>query len=136
MGFVGAAFSWVGQISLPFGNLSWNDPVIQLLLTLIRALAVVAVALLAAGLGIVNIMLPIAWSLCVDIGGKHSGAISGAMNTAGQIGSLFSSVLFGYLVEWLGSYDRALLPLSAMLLVSGVLFATIDPADPVLKEAA
>jgi MFS family permease len=95
-----------------------------------------SVALLTLGLGVVNVMLPIAWSLCVDIGGTQSGAISGAMNTAGQIGSLLSSVLFGYLVEWLGSYDRALLPLSAMLLVSGVLFAFIDPSDPVLKEAA
>ncbi|HLJ16649.1 MAG TPA: MFS transporter [Bryobacteraceae bacterium] len=92
------------------------------------------VALLTLGLGVLDVMLPVAWSLCVDIGGVHSGSISGAMNMAGQIGSLLSSVLFGYLVEWLGSYDRALLPLSAMLLVSGLFFAWIDPADPLLAE--
>ena len=33
-------------------------------------------------------MLPVAWSICVDAGGEHAGAISGAMNTAGQVGSL------------------------------------------------
>jgi hypothetical protein len=51
------------------------------------------------------------------------------MNTAGQLGSLISSVAFGYWVEWFGSYDRALMPLAAMLLVSGALFATLNPSE-------
>ena len=55
---------------------------------------------------------------------------------AGQVGSLISSVAFGYWVEWWGSYDRALMPLAAMLLISGCLFATIDPAHKLLPEPA
>ena len=70
----------------------------------------------------------------VDAGGEHSGAISGAMNTAGQVGSLISSVAFGYWVEWYGSYDRALMPLAAMLIVSGCLFATIDPSKNMIPD--
>ncbi len=95
-----------------------------------------AVALLAIGLGAMDLMLPVAWSICVDMGGEHAGAISGAMNMAGQTGSLISSVAFGYWVEWYGSYDRALMPLAFMLIVSGCVFATIDPSRKVLPDSA
>ena len=89
----------------------------------------IAIGLLAAGLGVMNAMLPVAWSLCVDLGGKHSGALSGAMNMAGQAGSFVSSVAFGYFIEWFGSYDRALMPLALMLILGGGVFATIDPTQ-------
>jgi ACS family glucarate transporter-like MFS transporter len=95
-----------------------------------------AVGLLTIGLGAMDLMLPVAWSICVDAGGEHAGAISGAMNTAGQAGSLISSVAFGYWVEWYGSYDRALMPLAAMLIVSGCIFATIDPARKMIPDQA
>lgn len=93
-----------------------------------------AVILLALGLGVMNAMLPVAWSLCVDLGREHSGALSGAMNTAGQLGSFLSSVAFGYLVQFFGSYDLALVPLASMLVVSGVLFALIDPSRELLPD--
>jgi nitrate/nitrite transporter NarK len=94
-----------------------------------------AVAFLTIGLGAMDLMLPVAWSVCVDAGGDHAGAISGAINMAGQVGSLVSSVAFGYWVEWWGSYDRALMPLAAMLMVSGCIFATIDPGKKMVEDA-
>ena len=93
-----------------------------------------AVWLLAAGLGVMNGMLPVSWSLAVDLGREHSGAVSGAMNTAGQIGSFLSSVAFGYMVETFGSYDRALLPLAFMLVMSGWTFALIKPEGDAWKR--
>jgi predicted MFS family arabinose efflux permease len=93
-----------------------------------------AVALLTIGLGAMDLMLPVAWSICVDAGREHAGAISGAMNMAGQVGSLISAVAFGYWVESWGSYDRALMPLAAMLIVSGIVFATIDPARKMIPD--
>src|SRR5262249_31303982 len=45
-----------------------------------------AVILITLGLGVMNAMLPVSWSLCVDLGRTHSGAVSGAMNTSGQLG--------------------------------------------------
>ena len=86
-----------------------------------------AVGLLAVGMGVLNMMLPVAWAVCADVGGEHTGAVSGAMNTAGQLGSFVSAVAFGYLVEGLGSYDRALMPLAGMLVVGGVAFGMVDP---------
>jgi len=93
----------------------------------------VAVGLLTLGGGALNVMIPVSWSICMDLGREHIGAISGAMNTAGQLGSLISSVAFGYLVEWTGSYDRALMPLAAALIVSGLLFASIDPTRQLVR---
>jgi predicted MFS family arabinose efflux permease len=109
---------------------------VLLLCATVAANSWVAVGLLTIGLGAMDLMLPVAWCICVDTGGEHAGAISGAMNTAGQAGSLISSVAFGYWVEWYGNYDRALMPLAAMLIVSGCLFATIDPARKMIPDQA
>ena len=94
----------------------------------------IAVGLLTVGGGAMGMMVPVSWSICVDLAREHVGAVSGAMNTAGQLGSLISSVSFGYLVEWTGSYDRALMPLAVALIVSGCMFASIDPARELVPQ--
>ena len=38
------------------------------------------------------------WSFCMDIGGGKSGAVSGAMNMLGNLGSAFSAIIFPYFV--------------------------------------
>ena len=43
------------------------------------------------------------WSACVDIGGRSSGAVSGTMNMAGNIGSFATSLAFPYLLAWTGA---------------------------------
>ena len=43
------------------------------------------------------------WSFCIDIGRRHSGAVSGTMNMAGNIGSFLTALAFPYLKEWTGS---------------------------------
>nr|MBI1228646.1 MFS transporter [Cytophagales bacterium] len=43
------------------------------------------------------------WTLCNDIGKLHSGAVSGTMNTAGNIGSFVTALAFPYLRDWTGS---------------------------------
>lgn len=94
-----------------------------------------AVAGLCLGLASMNFMLPVTWALCVDLGRKHAGSVTGSMNMAGQIGSFISSVAFGYLVKWLGNYNDALVPLAAMLVLSGLLYLGINPAKPLFTES-
>jgi ACS family glucarate transporter-like MFS transporter len=43
------------------------------------------------------------WTLCNDIGKLHSGAVSGTMNMAGNIGSFVTALAFPYLRDWTGS---------------------------------
>lgn len=43
------------------------------------------------------------WSFCVDIGRKNSGAVSGTMNMAGNLGSFLTALAFPYLLTWTDS---------------------------------
>src|SRR5260370_35855623 len=81
-------------------------------LTIITPNKYVALVFLALSYAGSDFMLPTAWSVCLDIGKKYAGAVTGAMNTAGQIGSFISSVLFGYFVRYSGSYDIPLVPMT------------------------
>jgi ACS family glucarate transporter-like MFS transporter len=40
------------------------------------------------------------WSFCMDIGGSKSGAVSGAMNMLGNLGSAFSAIVFPHFVAY------------------------------------
>jgi len=85
------------------------------------------VLLLALGYAGSDFMLPVAWAVCLDIGQKHAGAVTGAMNTAGQIGSFSSTVAFGYIVSATGSYNAPLVPIAIMTAVAATLWFAIDP---------
>ncbi len=95
-----------------------------------------AVAFLTLGYGSMDCMLPVSWALCLDVGRKYAGAMTGAMNMAGQIGSFFTSIAFGAMVDFFGSYNTPLFPMAAMLLVSAALYTRIDPADQLVPEEA
>jgi MFS family permease len=89
----------------------------------------IALACLTLGYGSMDCMLPVSWAVCLDIGRRYAGSVGGTMNMAGQVGSFLSSVAFGYVVTWSGSYNAPLYPMAALLLVSAVFFARIDPTE-------
>jgi MFS transporter, ACS family, glucarate transporter len=92
------------------------------------------ILLLAFGFGVMDCMVPAAWSVCTDVGGRWSGAVTGAMNTAGQAGAFISTVFFGYLVEKYGDYNLPLFVIAGMLVASACLFWQIDSTKPLLEE--
>ncbi len=93
-----------------------------------------SVVFLALGYAGSDFMLPVAWAVCLDIGRKHAGAVTGAMNTAGQIGSFLTSVAFGKIVTIYGSYDAPLIPMAVLTGVSALLWFKIDPTEQLLPE--
>ncbi|MBQ4387724.1 MAG: MFS transporter [Prevotella sp.] len=84
--------------------------------------------------GIFDLMLPSAWALCIDLGKQHAGTLSGAMNTAGNIGGFCCGILFGQLVQSSGNYNLPLYVIALMLIVSAVLFVFINPERPIVKK--
>ena len=52
-----------------------------------------------------DMTLPPSWALCVDIGKEHSGAVSGTMNMAGNLGAFLTALAFPYLTAWTGTVD-------------------------------
>ncbi len=95
-----------------------------------------AVVLLSVGFGVMDLMLPSAWAICLDIGGRHAGAVTGAMNTAGNLGGFLCTVIFGYIVDRFQSYELPLFMIAAMLLFSAVIFSRIDPSESMLPAEA
>lgn len=87
---------------------------------------VAVVVLSSLGFGMMDLMLPSAWALCLLIGGRSSGAATGMMNTAGQGGGFLCTVLFGYIVHATGSYDAPLWLIAGMVLTSAMIFTQID----------
>lgn len=85
--------------------------------------------------GVIDLMLPSAWAICTDIGRKFAGAISGAMNTAGNIGGFICASVFGYVVDATGNYNMPLYVIAAMLLISSILFLNLDPSKPLAEES-
>jgi predicted MFS family arabinose efflux permease len=95
-----------------------------------------AVGFLTFGYFSMDCMLPVSWSICLDVGRRYAGAVTGAMNMAGQAGSFISAVAFGYLVEGLGNYNQPLLLFGAMLAVSAAIYTRIDPTEQLVPESA
>ena len=89
---------------------------------------------LSLAFGVIDLMLPSAWAICSDIGGRYSGAVSGAMNTAGNIGGFVCATAFGYLIEATDNYNVPLFVITAMLVISAMLFLSINPTKKLVEE--
>jgi MFS family permease len=87
---------------------------------------IAVVVLSSVGFGVMDLMLPSAWALCLAIGGRLSGTATGMMNTAGQAGGFVCTLLFGYIVHLTGSYNLPLVFIAGMVLVSAAIFTQID----------
>jgi ACS family glucarate transporter-like MFS transporter len=92
------------------------------------------IVLASLGFGVLDLMLPAAWSLCLDLGQANAGVLTGTMNSAGLAGGFTCTVLFGYLVRATGGYRAPLCVIAAMVMASAILFAFIDPYRGVWKE--
>jgi len=91
-------------------------------------------AILIVCFGVMDGMLPASWAICVDVGKRYSGAVSGAMNMAGQAAGYVSSVAYGYYIEWYHDYQFPLVFFAANMFVSAILYALIDPTRPLLPD--
>lgn len=93
------------------------------------------VVLASFGFGVMDLMLPTAWAVCMDIGQNYAGVVTGIMNSAGQLGGFLCTVAVGYIVRAAG-YNAALCVIAAMLAVSTVLFSRIDPEKSICTHFA
>ena len=69
---------------------------------------------------------PAVFAACADIGGTRSGAVTGMMNTAGQVGYALSSVVFGYIVKAFASYEAPLVPMALLAFAGALLWGKVD----------
>ncbi|MBS1506196.1 MAG: MFS transporter [Bacteroidetes bacterium] len=79
-----------------------------------------AVIFLALGLAFMDLTAPVAWAIAIGLGGKNSGAVSGAMNTSGLLGGTVTSAAVGYMISGTGSYNTPVIALGGLLLLGAV----------------
>jgi MFS family permease len=84
------------------------------------------VALATLGFGVMDLMLPSAWAMCMSIGGQYGGTATGVMNTAGNLGGWLCTIMFGYVVKATGDYNLPLRAVAAMVLIAAVVFSRVD----------
>jgi len=74
------------------------------------------------------------WAFCTDIGRQNSGAVSGTMNMAGNIGSFVTSLAFPYLLAWTGTSTVFFYVAAGLNLMAAGLWRMVRPDHPL--EAA
>jgi ACS family glucarate transporter-like MFS transporter len=89
-----------------------------------------AVACLAVATFGADMTISPSWSLCIDIGRRNAGAVSGTMNMAGNIGSFVTALAFPYLRAWTGSVVPFFLVGAGLNLVAIVLWQFTRPDRP------
>ncbi len=58
------------------------------------------------------------------------------MNTAANVASALSAVVFGYLVGYFGNYNVPFIPMVALLALGAVLWWQVDPTRELFPEEA
>lgn len=104
---------------------------VAVLFTQEKLLTLIFLSLLYGG---ITFQQPIVFAVGLDIAGKYAGAVTGAMNTAAQVGSLVSSVMFGYLVNRHGNYNVPFIPMAILLFVGTLLWFKIDATRELIPE--
>jgi len=94
------------------------------------------VAVSALGFGVGDFMVPAAWAVAMNMGGDRAGTVTGAMNTAGQMGGFVCSVLAGYLVQSTGSYNAPVIVVAGVLILAAILFSRVDGSVKIFSATA
>lgn len=118
----------VGVIGLIGATLS----TIAVMLTTNKYLVILFLGLVYAG---IRFQAPTVFAVCIEIGKRYAGAVTGAMNTAATAGGFLMSVSFGYLVKVTGSYDLPLIPVALMLAIAAALWLRIEPTQELIPES-
>jgi ACS family glucarate transporter-like MFS transporter len=71
------------------------------------------------------------WTFCVDIGKTHSGAVSGTMNMAGNIGSFITALAFPYLRDWTGSVAPFFVLGALLNIIAVMIWLQMKPDKPI-----
>jgi sugar phosphate permease len=92
-----------------------------------------AVLCLTGSLFFLELVISPAWAVPMDVGGEHSGTVSGVMNMAGSLAASVSPIIFGFLVQrglWITPFF-----ISAGVLLTGALIWAflIDPEKSVVE---
>jgi len=84
-----------------------------------------------------DLVMPPAWSACMDIGGKYAGTVSGSMNMMGNLAGFVAPVLGGYLLQRTsGNWNLLVYLMAGVAALGAVCWVFIDPVTPLEEQPA
>jgi MFS family permease len=83
-----------------------------------------------------DFVMPAAWAGTMDVGGRYSGTVSGAMNTMGSVAGASSVLVVGYLLAWTGDWTMTFYISAAIYLVGAICWLFLDSHTPLERPAA
>lgn len=84
-----------------------------------------------------DFVMPAAWASTMDIGGRYSGTVSGAMNTLGSVAGASNALVVGYLLAWTSNNWTLTFYISAgIYLIGAICWLFLDSHTPVEQPSA
>jgi ACS family glucarate transporter-like MFS transporter len=82
-----------------------------------------------------DFVMPAAWAGTMDVGGRYSGTVSGAMNTMGSIAGASSVLVVGYLLAWTGDWTMTFYISASIYLIGAICWLFLDSHTPLERPA-
>lgn len=93
-----------------------------------------AALLLAVALCFQSATISAAWAVCLDVGRRQAGVVTGFMNSFGNIGGALAPVVVGHVVERFHSWTPPFYTMAAVFAFGAVMWLLVDPYCSVLEE--
>ena len=74
-----------------------------------------------------------AWAVCLDVGRRNAGVVTGFMNMVGNLGGTIAPVVVGYAVERRGSWSLPFYVTAGVLTIGAAMWMLIDPRRSVIE---
>jgi sugar phosphate permease len=91
-------------------------------------------AMLAMGLASFcnDLVMPPSWGVCMDVGGKIAGTLSGSMNMMGNFGGAVAALVIGYVLKWSHQdWSLAIYVAAAVYFLGTFCWLALDPVTPI-----
>jgi MFS transporter, ACS family, glucarate transporter len=94
----------------------------------------VAAVLLALAQSSAAATISAAWSVCLDVGRRNPGVITGFMNTFGNVGGTIAPLVTGYVVENYGSWNLPFYLMAGVFVIGALMWLLVDPYRLVINH--
>jgi MFS transporter, ACS family, glucarate transporter len=95
---------------------------------------VAAAVLLALALCCQSATISAAWAVCLDVGRRNAGVVTGFMNSVGNLGGVIAPLVVGYVVQEFNSWAWPFYVMAGVFAFGVVMWLLVDPQRSVLEN--
>jgi MFS family permease len=81
-----------------------------------------------------DFVMPVSWAAAMNVGGRHTGTLSGVMNMASAVGGSLAPILTGRLLSGPRGWEISFWTYAAIYLVGLCCWLALDPVTPLVRS--